>query len=175
MSPGPGPRQRKGPQLFHPLLSEWSRGRLPLADFLFIHSTGIWLPFPERRRRFDWLRAGPSWYLSNHTLGLIHVKQARPVNSLITELQHFITQQAKSWAGGRAWNGVKRGLNTFATKTSTRGLMDLSLMYYDPSIRLIWFTLAGWSLKEQSSCCVTQPLCWQWDFTVQHLARLSLD
>lgn len=81
------------------LWEDRSRGRLPLADFLFIHFTGIWLPFPEQRRRFDWLRAGPSWYLSNHTLGLIHVKQARSVNSLITEPQHFITQQAKSLAG----------------------------------------------------------------------------
>lgn len=69
---------------------------LPLADFLLIHSTGIWLLFPEQRRRFEWLRAGPSWYLSHHTLGLIHVKQARPVNSLITEVQHFITQKAES-------------------------------------------------------------------------------
>lgn len=115
MSPGPGPRQRKGHGFSTLSVSERSRGRLPLADFLFIHSTGIWLPFPEQRRRFDWLRAGPSWYLSNHTLGLIHVKQARPVNSLITELQHFITQQAKSLAGEGAQNGVKRGLNTFAS------------------------------------------------------------
>lgn len=95
--PWPVSTPKEGPRLFHPLLSERSRGsRLPLADFLFIHSTGIWLPFPAQRSGFDWLRAGPSWYLSNHTLGLIHVKQARPVNSLITELQHFITQQAKS-------------------------------------------------------------------------------
>lgn len=113
--PWPGSIPEEGPQLFQPLLSERSGGRLPLADFLFIHSTGIWLPFPEQRRRFDWLRAGPSWYLSNHTLGLIHVKQARPVNSLITELQHFITQQAKSLAGDGSENGVKRGLNTFAS------------------------------------------------------------
>lgn len=114
--PWPVSTPEEGPRLFHPLLSERSRGsRLPLADFLFIHSTGIWLPFPEQRRRFDWLRAGPSWYLSNHTLGLIHVKQARPVNSLITELQHFITQQAKSVAGEGAWDGAKRGLNTFAS------------------------------------------------------------
>lgn len=113
--PWPRSTPEEGPRLFHPLLSEWSRGRLPLADFPFIHSAGIWLPFPEQRRRFDWLRAGPGWYLSSHTLGLIHVKQARPVNSLITELQHFITQRTKSLAGERAEDGAKRGLNTFAS------------------------------------------------------------
>jgi len=43
------------------------------------------------------------------------VKQARPVNSLITEPQHFITQQAKSLAEEGTKNGVKRGLNTFAS------------------------------------------------------------
>lgn len=114
--PWPRSMPEERPLLFHPspFTAIWWRG-LPLADFLFIHSTGIWLPFPARRRRFDWFRAGPSWYLSNHTLGLIHVKQARPVNSLITELQHFITQQAESLAGEGAWNGVKRGLNTFAS------------------------------------------------------------
>lgn len=131
--PWPESIAEEGPQLFHPLLSERSRGRLPLADFLFIHSAGIWLPFPEQRR-FDWLRAGPSWYLSNHTLGLIHVKQARPVNSLITELQHFITQQAKSLALEGTKDGVKHGLNTFALDIPTRKLMDLSLGQYDPNI-----------------------------------------
>lgn len=109
--------QEEGPQLFQPLLfRKIALVRLPLADFLFIHSAGIWLPFPEPRRRFDWLRAGPSWYLSNHTLGLIHVKQVRPVNSLITKPQHFITQQAKSLAGEGTKDGVKKcGWSTFAS------------------------------------------------------------
>lgn len=97
-----------GPQLFHPLpFRVVAVVRLPLADFLFIHSTGIWLPFPEQKRRFDWLCAGPSWYLSNHTLGLIHVKQVRPVNSLITKPQHFITQQTMPLAGEGTKDGVK--------------------------------------------------------------------
>lgn len=101
--PWPVSTPEEGPRLFQPLSFQSALA----VRGCHSHISSSFIPqefgchFLRGGEGFDWLRAGPRWYLSNHTLGLIHVKQARPVNSLITELQHFITQRAKSPAGER--------------------------------------------------------------------------
>lgn len=109
-----------------------------------IHSAGIWLPFPAQGEGFR--KPGPG-YLSNRTLGLIHVKQARPINSLITELQHFITQRGRVAGLEKEEREVMEAavLSTFNLDMSARTLMDLSRRWNDLNVPRMCLTgKVGW-------------------------------
>lgn len=94
------------------------------------------------------------------------MKQARPVNSLITELQHFITQRGRVAGLEKEEREVMEAavLNTFNLDMSARTLMDLSPRWNDLNVPRMCLTgkvewgltalvgnRAGWGVSNQAA------------------------